>query len=493
MALQEKKEYSVKKVIVNSSIYSITNILQKALSFFLLPLYTIFLTPGDYGLVALISSFFGFIALLITLALNGAVSRFFFFYKNDERKLKEFLGTIIIGIIFNCLLWFILILSFRNLISSVFLKNIEFFPYVFIALISTVTSPIYSIYQTILQIKQDAKGYSTNSLIYFIFAVSLNLLFIVGFKLGAKGLLLANTIPSVLFSIIAIITLIHKKHIALVFRWAFMLESLRYAIPLIPHLLSGTIADYISKSILNIKSNLANIGLFNLAFQFGSLLDIIQSSINSAFVPMVFDTLDNHREAEQKIIKTTTIILKFVCFSGLAIAMFSKEIVVIMTSNIVFHKAWKAIPIIILGALFQNLYISYSNLVFYHRKATRFIWIASLSGNLVHIIFSVWFTSMFIYFTPAIAGVLQRVIMFILVFRISRRFEPVKYELNKMMLIILLFVVAVAIGLAPDILVPKERLDLFRFIWKAFVFMLATTILLYEDRYIIKTQITKYI
>ena len=92
----DHNEYSIKRVLKNSSIYSFINVLQKAISFFLLPIYTAFLTPGDYGLVALISSFFGFIALLIMLALNGAISRYYFVYKNDEKRVKEFLGTIVI-------------------------------------------------------------------------------------------------------------------------------------------------------------------------------------------------------------------------------------------------------------------------------------------------------------------------------------------------------------------------------------------------------------
>ena len=489
----EQKEYSTKKTLKNASIYIYTGVLQKALSFFLLPLYTIYLKPGDYGLVTLISTFFAFVALFITLALNGAISRYYFVYKNDEKKLKEYLGTIIIGLIFNCILWFVLILSFRNIITSVFLKNIEFFPYVFIALISTVTSPIYSIYQSILQIKQNAKGYSVNSLINFIFAVSLNLIFIIGFKLGATGLLLANAIPNILFSIVATITLIKKKHIAVAFKWPYMAESLWYSIPLIPHLISGTIADYISKGFLYLKSNLANVGLYSIAFQFGTILDIVQSSILSALYPLVYDTLDNHRDEEQKLIKTTTLIFKGICFLAIGLALSSKEIVFLMTSNRSFHTAWKAIPIIAFGALFYSLYAIYGTLLTYNKKGTKYFWIASLSGNLANIALTVWLTSRFMYLTPAIAGVLQKAIMFLIVYFISRKIEPVKYEFNKMMLIILLFVVAVAIGLAPDILILDDRLDIYRFLWKAFIFMLAGTILLYEDRLIIKTEIRKYI
>jgi len=467
--------------------------LQKALSFFLLPLYTIYLTPDDYGLVAIISTFFGVVGLLITLALTGAISRYYFVYKKDERKQKEFLGTVIIAVIFNCILWFVLILSFKNVVTTIFLKDIDFFPYVFLALLSIVTSPIYFIYQLILQIKQDAKGYSTNSLIYFIFALSLNLVFIVGFKLGAIGLLLAGAIPSILFSIIASIALVRKRHIAIAFKWKYLAEALRFSIPLIPHVLSGPIADYISKNLLYLKANLANVGLYNIAFQFGTILDIIQNSISGALNPMVYDTLDNHREEEQQLIKTTTLIFKGICFFALGLALISKEIVFLMTSNNSFNPAWKAIPIIAFGTLFNSLYNTYGILLFYSIKGTRYIWIASLSGNLTNIAFTLWFTSQLLFLTPAIAGVLHKVIMFLIVYSISRKIEPVNYELYKMMLIILLFVVAVAIGLAPEIIMPNEHLSIYLFLWKALILIIASTILFYVDRATIKTIIVKYI
>lgn len=489
----ENKEYSAKKTLKNSSLYFITSLLQKAISFFLLPVYTIFLSPDDYGLVSLISTFVGVVALLITLSLNGAISRYYFVYKSNELKQREFIGTIIIGITINCIIWFVLILTFRDVVTSVFLKDLEFFPYVFLALLSTITSPIYSIYQSILQIRQEAKEFSINSLLYFILALSLNLLFIAGLDLGAYGLLLANAIPSILFSAFAVYTLIRKKFMTITFRWSYMVEALRFSIPLIPHILSGSIADYISKNILYLKSNLANVGLYNIAFQFGTIIDIIQTSIYNALLPMTYDTLDNKRDEIDHLIKTNTLFFKLICFFALGMSLLSKEVVYFMTSSDNFNSAWKAIPLIAFGSLFYSLYTTYGTLLFYNIKGTRYIWIASLSGNIANIAFTVWLTSQFKYLTPAIAGVFQKIIMFLIVYYLSRKLEPVKYELKKMFLIILLFIFASLIGLAPDIIQQNEKLNILSFLWKAAIFLIASIILLYEDRSKIITLVKQFI
>lgn len=477
-----EEQYSPKQTFKNTSLYFITNVLQKALSFFLLPIYTVFLTPKDYGLVSLISTFLGVIALLITLALNGAISRYYFIYKNQEKKQKEFIGTILIGIIISSAFWFILIIIFEDFVINTFLKGIKFYPYVFLSLVTTVAAPVYSIFQTVLQVKQDAKGYSINSLLYFSFAISLNIILIVILKLGVTGLLLANAIPSVLFSFVSIYILIKKNHIKFVFRKSYMVEAIRFSVPLIPHILSGSIADYVSKSYLYFKSNLTNVGLNNIAFQFGTIIDLVQNAISSALSPYMYNTLDNNRENEQILIKTTTMFFKIVCFFSLGITLISKELVYLMTNGNEFNTSWYAIPIIAFGALFYSLYNIYGTLLFYNIKGTRYIWIASFAGNFTNILFTFFYTESYTYLTPAIASVIYKAIMFMIVYFISRRIEPVKYELGKMILIIILFIVSSIVGLAPDLILLNEKLSWVLFLWKLIVLIIASVILLFEDK-----------
>lgn len=478
----KKEEFSISKSFNNSTIYFITSVLQKALSFFLLPLYTIYLGTEDYGLVSLILSFFGIVTLFITLALNGSVSRYYFIYKNEEEKQKEFIGTIIMGLIFNSLLWFILLLSFNNIITSVFLQNINFFPYVFVALLSTVTAPVYLIYQSVLQIKQKAGTYAGNSLAFFILAITLNIVLIVGFRMGALGMLIAASVPNFLFSFYAVFNLIKRKHIIFVFRVNHLKEALKYSIPLIPHALSGTISDYISRNILYLRTSLSNVGLYNIAFQFGSILDIVLNSLYSALVPLFYNSLDEKGEKKEKLIKLFTLIFRLIALISLFLSLFSKELVYLMTSKPEYYPSWKAIPLIAYSVLFSFLYSTYGTLLFYNIKGTRYIWIASISGNMANIGFTIYFTKLFSFLTPAIALVIQRAIMFLMVYIISRKIEPVNFELKKMLLIILCFVFFVAVGIGPSLYFITQELNLALISWKVLVFIIAALVLLYKDR-----------
>ncbi|MDD4940271.1 MAG: oligosaccharide flippase family protein, partial [Candidatus Omnitrophica bacterium] len=86
----------------NSTIYTFSNVVTKAINFLLLPLYTRFLSPHDYGIFAVVSSIGVFLSIFLLLALDGAMCRFYFEYRNEPEKLKEFWGTIICVISILC-------------------------------------------------------------------------------------------------------------------------------------------------------------------------------------------------------------------------------------------------------------------------------------------------------------------------------------------------------------------------------------------------------
>ena len=79
------------RLLKNSSIYSGANVLQQMLAFFLLPLYTRFLTPNDYGIISVVNSVAAFLVILLNLSLYAAVSRFYFDYKvaPDSRERQK--------------------------------------------------------------------------------------------------------------------------------------------------------------------------------------------------------------------------------------------------------------------------------------------------------------------------------------------------------------------------------------------------------------------
>ena len=78
-----------KDVLKNSLFYTIGNLLLKAFSFFLIPLYTSYLSPEQYGILNLSTSFSSVVSMALMMGLQYSVIRFFADYKNDYIKIAK--------------------------------------------------------------------------------------------------------------------------------------------------------------------------------------------------------------------------------------------------------------------------------------------------------------------------------------------------------------------------------------------------------------------
>ena len=68
---------SSKRLLKNSGIYAIVQVLQKCIGFILIPVYMTVLTPTENGIVTSTTAVVSFLGILYTLALNSAIVRFY--------------------------------------------------------------------------------------------------------------------------------------------------------------------------------------------------------------------------------------------------------------------------------------------------------------------------------------------------------------------------------------------------------------------------------
>ena len=76
----------------DSAIYGIGSTVQKFLMVFLMPLYTAFLTPAQYGVVGMVNVTSQFVYVFINLGMDTAAARFYFDNKGEEHR-RRVIGT----------------------------------------------------------------------------------------------------------------------------------------------------------------------------------------------------------------------------------------------------------------------------------------------------------------------------------------------------------------------------------------------------------------
>jgi len=373
---------SVKKVTKNAGVYGFVQLLQGAIGFLLLPIYTRYLTPNDYGIVSIVTSVMGFLTMFYLFGLQGAISKFYYEYVDDESSFRRFIGTIITTILIISLCLTLFLFGTHKFILDKFIKGVSFYPYMAIGLLTVSFSTIFPIYQGILQMQHKAEKYAAQQFAAFLVSLILNIVLIVVIKVGAIGPLLSAFIVAVITFIYSVV--LFNKFTNWKIDKKIMIKSLKYAAPLVPHTLAGWVSNLADRLILNGIKGTTSVGVYSVGYQFGNILNIVVGAVNSAFVPWFFSIMKDSKNDRNQLYKFGNAFVLLYSLGALWLSVLSPYILKIMV-NKKFYSAADCIPYIAFAYVFNGLYCFFVSGLFYNEKGTKFIFIASTVSAAVNV------------------------------------------------------------------------------------------------------------
>lgn len=418
-----------KKVIKNSGIYGVVSVLQKAIGFFLLPLYTAYLTTADYGTVSVVTSLTSFYSIFFTLSLDGAITRFYYDYKDDKEKLKEFWGSIYVFILVNSIIWGSALIIFHKFLLNPFAKGINFMPYLLIGVITILLSPTYNIFQGSLQARQVGMKYGLNNLIYFVINLVLTILLVVNFKMKAVGVLTATLITNAIFFIYSFFDFLPDIKFKINFK--YLKDSLKYSLPILPHSLSGWFLSMLDRIFLNNMKSTSVAGVYNIGFQFGNIINIFTTAVNQAYVPWFFENMKSGKEGRNKVVKFAENAVVIYCLCAICLSFFGKDVLKIMVSKD-YTGGWMVIPFLSFAYVFNGIYYFFVNPLFYNKKGTKYIAVGTFAAAILNTILNYVLVPKFSMIGSSLASLLSMATASLLMLGISNKIENVHFKWLRM-------------------------------------------------------------
>ncbi|MBS3918871.1 MAG: oligosaccharide flippase family protein [Deltaproteobacteria bacterium] len=420
----------------SSAIYTITTILQNGIAFFLLPLYTRYLTPNDYGILAVVNSINGFLTIFLMLSLHGAMTRFYFDYRFEPEKLKAFWGTILTFILIFSIGVGGLLILFGQILFKPVIGEIPFWPFVVLGIGVVIFQPFFTIYLGLLQTREQTKKYAILSLTQFVVNVGLAISLVVFAGWGAEGPLTATLITAVLFFMTSIYAL--REDVVFGINKFYLKEALRYSLPLVPHSLASQISNATGKLFLNYLVNTGSAGLYNIGFMFGSIIGVVSDGINKAYVPISMGILSTNKREELDHLKNIVLFLVVMyCLLGTVISLFSKEAIFILTTE-AFYESYIIVPFLAFYFVLGGIYYFLVNILFFVKKATKFVAIGTGIGAVSNILLSWLLIPRYGLFGAAVATMLAQVIGTFFIGFIGHAFEIIHWEYRKFISIFIL-------------------------------------------------------
>ncbi|OFA32765.1 polysaccharide biosynthesis protein [Glaciecola punicea] len=398
-------------------IYTLSSILSAAIPFLLLPVLTRYLSPEEYGQIAMFMILTGALAAVIGLSAHGAANRRFFDNDVSNFELARFNG--------NC--FFILLAS-----SSIILLVIAFLDntlsnylgipvyWVYLAIISVNCSFVMNLRLGQWQIRGKAKSFGIFQVSNSLIALSFSLLLVVVLLLGPEGRIYAIVITSAFVGLVSFYTLRNDNLVCFKYNRQDIREALFFGVPLIPHVLGAFLLSSIDRLVINKELGLEVTGIYMVAVSLGGGLNVIFSSVNRAFSPWLFEQLKaDNLEKKITIVKKTYIF--FLCMFLLSILVFfiAPPILRLVVGER-FHQAAEVLPIILLGQIFLGMYFIVTNYIFYVRK-TKYLSYVTISCGAINVVLLLLLIPNYGITGAAVAFLIANICQFIFTWMLSSR------------------------------------------------------------------------
>lgn len=147
-----------------------------------------------------------------------------------------------------------------------------------------------------------------------------------------------------------------------------MTDVLRFGLPMIPHVLAGTAIAYLDRVVVGGVLGAAALGLYTAALQIGMAMTLVLEPLNKAFVPWLFGKLAlNDAQTNRAVVRLTyAFYLALFAFGALVAVAGTQLFETIVGPE--YRSAKSLVPVIVLGFVFQGMYYSVVNYVFYSER-----------------------------------------------------------------------------------------------------------------------------
>ena len=259
------------KRIQEIGLYGISAMLRQAVGFLMLPIYTRYLTPQDYGVIGLLSVTVFFFELLFGARFANAVFRYYGDEEVDDDE--SVISTALISTIILSLVGVLVIGYGSDYLGELVFRENGYSGYIKVYSIMLIGTGVEYYGLMYLRILNKVSTFFYISLSKLIIQVGLNVYLIVFLQLGVMGFILSSVISTSLYAF-GLACYMFKKcgrsFDQILFKMMFW-----YSLPL---WLAGAVALFNNMSnryFINIFSGLSDVGLFELGYKFSSLILVL--------------------------------------------------------------------------------------------------------------------------------------------------------------------------------------------------------------------------
>ena len=367
-----------KELAKNTVIIFFGRVCTQLISFFLLPLYTSYLSTSEYGTVDLIQTYVTLLVPIITLELEMSIFRYLIDCRGKEKDTKKLVSNnfFILGVslvIFSIL--YIIISSFVTI------------PYRWVIMIDIIVCVLSGNFLQVARGFGRTLDYAISCILTGLTTVISNIILICFVGMQAEGMIISMALANFVCSLYLFIRLkLYNKIDFKIIDFNQMKEMFKYSLPLIPNGISWWIINVSDRSIISFVLGASANGLYAISNKFPTIISSLTGVFNLSWSESAALHI-NSKDRDEFFSDITNTVLRL--FSALGVGMLAcMPFVFPLMIDSKYNEAYNYIPFLVIATVFNVAICLYSQ-VYLAKKLSKQVASTAIVGAIINIVINV--------------------------------------------------------------------------------------------------------
>jgi O-antigen/teichoic acid export membrane protein len=442
----------LRRLATTGAAYTAASIVSKLIAVALLPLYTRYLTPADYGAAEVMFAAVVSASIVVRFGMIEALLRFY--YKDDEDPAR------VVSTSFAAVFWLATVvalaaLPFAGVISEALLPHsasdlgrISLSDLGRISIGGLWVLTLFEYLLTLFRLEERARAFFVTTILNVLATIGLTVVLVVGREEGARGLLLGSFASGAVF-VIALI-FVHRHSLSLRVDRPLLQRLRRFGLPTMPAELSLYMLNFVDRIIIVRSAGFTAVGLYSLAVKFAQGVNVLVRGFQLAWPPLAYSIRDDD-EARRTYAAVVTWFVAGCAFVVAGMWLLSRWIVRALAAP-EFFGSYKAIGLVATGVTLYALYMVLV-VILGRTGRTEFNFPATLAALVANIALNLALVPPLGIVGAGLALVASYLVVLALMYGFTQRLFPVPYEWGRLARILLVSAVLVGLG---ELLLPTS-------------------------------------
>lgn len=361
----------------STAFYTAGNLLSRSAGFLLLPFYSKVIPASDYGLYALLMSFYTVMAGIIQGGLQQGFTKYYMDESSEEKRRTVF-STYFNFSFLMALAVCLLAMSLQDPLSSFIGLPEKATGLIRLVILMNFVDSLLFVVMYLLRTLEESKTVFLFTVVSAIVNIVLNLYFVFYRLLGIDGIIYSQLLTSiVLFSLLLIKT---RRHILLFRINRELLEQIiKFSLPVALAGVLTNLTDVSDRFILDRYFDKTAVGIYSFSYRIAMVMNVFVISFRSSWTPYSLRVFREDRAGHaEKFGRRFNNLLLFSITLLLLVVIFIDDAAGIRFGNFTlfapeYEAGFSIIPIVILGYLFSALGVFYSVYPYVYNKSYHFL------------------------------------------------------------------------------------------------------------------------